>query len=123
MELILGKIGLVAFAAYVYYKWGRGRPFSDAKDLKAAFNRKPGTPEGMRYVHNCTDCKPLEKLASLDIYVCFADMDHPTIVARHGDDPSDYTSSRMMSVVANNQLYDFVASDTGLQIVAREIEV
>lgn len=43
-----------------------------------------------RYTHDCDDCKPLGEFGEYDLYYCAKG--HPTVIARYGDDGSEYLS-------------------------------
>ena len=45
----------------------------------------------MRYTHDCEDCVPLGQFQENDIYYCDqSGFDVPTVIARYGNDGSEY---------------------------------
>jgi len=46
----------------------------------------------MRFEHDCKRCAPLGEYEEYDLYVCARDRLIDTIIARYGNDPSEYTS-------------------------------
>lgn len=43
-----------------------------------------------KYNHDCEFCRPLGNFQGHDLYYC--NVHHPTVIARFGNEPEDYTS-------------------------------
>lgn len=46
----------------------------------------------MRYQHDCDTCKPLGEYGDADLYFCDKEATGMTVIARYGDEGSNYSS-------------------------------
>lgn len=67
-------------------------PEVNVQRLRDAFRTLPreGVVPGMRFMHDCDICKPIQQIAEYDLYL--HEGDHPSLVARYGDEPENYLS-------------------------------
>lgn len=111
-------VSILILAALVYIRWGRGRPWTPAEKLRQAFHQRPGAPEGMRYVHDCEACTPLDRIGEYDVYIC-PQSGWPTVVARYGDDGPEYLSSSQLKLYVEDKVYAFDVSGDAVNIKAK----